>query len=106
MAQYLGDTVETVERYYARWVKEFRERSRRIVEAADSLENLDTINCCRIWNQLKYKEFKREQVCKPNSVSRWHRDGDHSSSPNITVGIERPTRELGPAAALQPLATP
>jgi integrase len=42
VAQYLGDTVQTVERYYATWVKEFRERSRRIVEGGMGLEALDT----------------------------------------------------------------
>jgi len=53
--------------------------------------------------------WKREQVCKPNSVLRfqiwdfkfdiwtsqiWNRSGDHSSSPTVTDRIKRPTRKL------------
>ena len=50
-----------------------------------------------------------EQVCKPNSVSRRRRDGDHSSRPAVAGGLERPTRrsysdksEFGRAALLTP----
>ena len=39
---------------------------------------------------------QREQACKPNSVPA-EAEGDHSSSPGIAAGIERPTRELAGA---------
>jgi integrase len=42
VAQYLGDAVGTIEKYYASWVKEFLERSKRIIEGDGGLENLDT----------------------------------------------------------------
>jgi integrase len=42
VAKYLGDTVETVEKYYASWVKEFRDRSKRIIEEGSGLETMDT----------------------------------------------------------------
>jgi len=37
----------------------------------------------KFWDALLLS--KVEQVCKPNSVSRWlsHLDGDHSSSPTV-----------------------
>jgi len=33
-----------------------------------------------------------EQVCKPNSVLRSSRSGDHSSSPTVAGWLQRPTR--------------
>jgi len=39
------------------------------------------------------KKLKREPACKPNFVPRHNRGGDHSSSPAIARGIQRPTRE-------------
>ncbi len=33
-----------------------------------------------------------KQTCKPSSVSRDTRDGDHLSSPDVAIGIQRPTR--------------
>ena len=52
---------------------------------------LSTVDC-----QLNF----REQACKPNSVPRCDRGGDHSSRPGIAVGLQRPTRELPPVAPI------
>lgn len=41
VAKLLGDTIETVERHYAPFVRELRERARRIVESREGLETLD-----------------------------------------------------------------
>ena len=50
---------------------------------------------------------KREQACKPNSVSRKNRDDDHSSSPAIARGVQRPTRGLLCSGGLgRPVAQP
>ncbi len=35
---------------------------------------------------------RAKQTCKPGSVSRLHRDGDHLSSPAVAGRVERPTR--------------
>lgn len=42
VAKLLGDKVETVEKYYAPYVRELRERARRFVESQEGLENVDT----------------------------------------------------------------
>jgi len=34
----LGDTVETIEKHYAPFVRELRERARRIIETGEGLE--------------------------------------------------------------------
>jgi len=34
-----------------------------------------------------------EPACKPNFVIPTNRDGNHSSSPDVAVGIKRPTRK-------------
>ncbi len=39
----LGETIETVERHYAPFVPELRERVRRITESGPEAENLGTI---------------------------------------------------------------
>jgi integrase len=47
VAKVLGDTIETVEKHYAPFTKEIRERVRRIMENGEGLEkSLDTI-----WSQ-------------------------------------------------------
>ncbi|HTR48353.1 MAG TPA: hypothetical protein VMM16_13295 [Verrucomicrobiae bacterium] len=38
VAKLLGDTVETIEKHYAPFVRELRERARRITESGDGLE--------------------------------------------------------------------
>jgi hypothetical protein len=38
VAKLLGDTVETVEKHYAPFVRELRERARRIMESGEGLE--------------------------------------------------------------------
>lgn len=38
MAKLLGDTVETIEKHYAPFVRELRERARRIMESGEALE--------------------------------------------------------------------
>ena len=38
VAKLLGDTVETVEKHYAPFVRELRERTRRILETGEGLE--------------------------------------------------------------------
>jgi integrase len=42
VAKLLGDTVDTIEKHYAEWVKELRERARRIMESGEGLEITDT----------------------------------------------------------------
>jgi len=42
VAKLLGDTVETVEKHYAPFVRELRERARRIIETGKGLEITDT----------------------------------------------------------------
>jgi integrase len=42
VAKLLGDTVDTVERHYAPFVRELRERARRIMESGEGLEITDT----------------------------------------------------------------
>ena len=39
VAKLLGDTIDTVEKHYAPFVRELRERARRIVESNDGLES-------------------------------------------------------------------
>jgi integrase len=43
VAKLLGDTVDTVEKHYAPFVKELRERSRRLMENGQGLENCTII---------------------------------------------------------------
>jgi integrase len=38
VAKLLGDTVDTIEKHYSEWVKELRERARRIMESDERLE--------------------------------------------------------------------
>jgi len=38
VAKLLGDTVDTIEKHYAPFVKELRERARRIMESGEGLE--------------------------------------------------------------------
>ena len=42
VAKLLGDTVDTVEKHYAPFVRELRERARRIMESGEGLEITDT----------------------------------------------------------------
>ena len=46
------------------------------------------------WELKKAIAVKR--VSKPNSVFPISRDGDHSSSPDVTIGIKQPTRKRRP----------
>jgi integrase len=55
VAKLLGDTVETVEKYYAPYVRELRERARRFVESQEGLENVDTN-----WTQQQKLELKMQ----------------------------------------------
>ena len=41
VAKLLGDTVATIERHYTPFVKELRERTRRIMENGEGLEKTD-----------------------------------------------------------------
>lgn len=38
VAKLIGDTVETIEKHYAPFVRELRERARRIMETGEGLE--------------------------------------------------------------------
>jgi hypothetical protein len=38
VAKLLGDTLDTIEKHYAPFVKELRERARRIMESGEGLE--------------------------------------------------------------------
>jgi integrase len=40
VAKLLGDTVETIEKHYAPFVRELRERARRIMETGEGLEQM------------------------------------------------------------------
>jgi hypothetical protein len=55
VAKLLGDTVETVEKYYAPYVRELRERARRFVKSQEGLENVDTN-----WTQQQESELKTQ----------------------------------------------
>ena len=55
VAKLLGDTVETVERYYAPYIRELRERARRFVESQEGLENVDTN-----WTQQQKCELRTQ----------------------------------------------
>jgi hypothetical protein len=54
VAKVLGDTIQTVERHYAPFVPELRERVRRIMESGPEAENLGTIRA--------RSESKRQQT--------------------------------------------
>lgn len=41
VAKWIGDTVATVERHYAEWVTELRDRARRLMENGEGLEKTD-----------------------------------------------------------------
>ena len=41
VAKLLGDTVETIEKHYAPFVKELRDRARRLMENGEGLEKSD-----------------------------------------------------------------
>ena len=43
------------------------------------------------------KNFLSEQTYKPSSVPRPGRGGDHPSSPDVTIGVKRPTRGSRPS---------
>jgi len=43
------------------------------------------------------KNFLGEQTYKPSSVPRPSRGGDHPSSPDVTIGVKRPTRGSRPS---------
>jgi hypothetical protein len=44
VAKLLGDTVATIERHYAPFVKELRDRARRFMENGEGLEKTDCTN--------------------------------------------------------------
>ncbi len=48
VAKMLGDTVDTVERHYAPFVKELRDRARRLMENGEGLEQNSATNHCTI----------------------------------------------------------
>jgi hypothetical protein len=50
----LGDTIETVEQHYAPFVKELRERARRIMENGEGLES--RVENCTILAQPTAKD--------------------------------------------------
>lgn len=41
VAKWIGDTVATVEKYYAEWITELRDRSRQIMENGEGIEKTD-----------------------------------------------------------------
>ena len=43
------------------------------------------------------EKFLGEQTCKPSSVPRLCRGGDHPSSPDVAIGVKRPTQRLRPS---------
>ncbi len=45
VAKLLGDTVDTVERHYAPFVKELRERTRRLLQNNEGIEKADSTDC-------------------------------------------------------------
>jgi hypothetical protein len=44
------------------------------------------------------EKFLGEQTCKPSSVPRPSRSGDHPSSPDVTIKVKRPTQGSRPSA--------
>ncbi len=108
VAKLLGDTVDTIEKHYAEWVKELRERARRIMESGEGLEITGTQRAHQTTEPKRFNENKKissERAYKPDSVqriarnqrpesrcSRTHALGDHSSGPPIARRLKRPTR--------------
>jgi hypothetical protein len=106
VAKMLRDAIEMVEWHYTPFVRELRQRVRAILRVRSWMRNRiaerprvkfsvtpvpqprGTIQRCDR-KQIK----KHEQACKPSFVPRLNRGGDHSSSPDIAIGIKRPTRE-------------
>jgi hypothetical protein len=43
VAKILGDTVETIEKHYAPFVRELRERARRLMDNSEGLESAGTV---------------------------------------------------------------
>jgi integrase len=63
VAKLLGDTVDTIERHYAPFVKELRERTRRIMENTEGIERPD----CTFITQCPADEaIKPANTLKPN----------------------------------------
>jgi integrase len=63
VAKLLGDTVDTIERHYAPFVKELRERTRRIMENTEGIERAD----CTFITQCPADEaIKPANTLKPN----------------------------------------
>jgi len=56
----LGDTVATVEKHYAPFVKELRDRTRRIMDAGESLEKVHCTNFARAEaSKIGFNDLKR-----------------------------------------------
>ena len=51
LAKLLGDTVATIEKHYAPFVKELRERTRRIMESGEGLEKTHCTNSAQLPEQ-------------------------------------------------------
>lgn len=75
VATLLGDTADTIEKHYAPFVKELRERARQLMENREGIEKLD---CTFIAQQtrpdsrdpmktLDNKNFTGGRACKPET---------------------------------------
>jgi len=69
VAKILGDTVKTVEDHYASFVRELRERARRLMDNSEGLESTGTV-----WAQSHLGEgsrsMKLKEIAADESVSR------------------------------------
>ena len=101
-----GEFSTRFEKHYAPFVKELRERTRRLMESGEGIEKaienqwhvFGTVTRKQEANPVKTTDNKKisgGRACKPDSVRCKprgpHRD-DHSSSPGLATGIQRPTR--------------
>jgi Phage integrase family len=60
VAKLLGDTVDTIEKHYAPFVRELRERARRIMETGEGLEITGTQQAQEKASREEYNENKRD----------------------------------------------
>jgi hypothetical protein len=69
VAKLLGDTVETIEKHHAPFVRELRERARRIMESGEGLEITGTQRAKQKQPEGK-TELNRKKIIAGEPVSR------------------------------------
>lgn len=62
VAKLLGDTVDTVERHYAPFVKELRERTRRLLQSNDGIEKPDCTISTQCTETVQGEKAKQQRI--------------------------------------------